>query len=122
MEYFEEPCSSEVIEVMDECCDVCSQTSDKEVVDCQKEMSAIVQTVKELPSVGEKRLAHNKKYDAFSSMSVACIRRLHNGYMDTTEILLRQMAILHAWVLELHCTYPNHHGELELSNHGFVDC
>ena len=55
MEYFEEPCSSEVIEVMDECCDVCSQTSDKEVVESQKEMSAIVQTVKELPSVGEKQ-------------------------------------------------------------------
>ena len=57
LEYFEEPCSSEVTEVMGQCCDVCSLTSDTEVVDCQREISAIVQTVEEIPNVGEKKVS-----------------------------------------------------------------
>jgi len=38
LEHSEEPCSSEVTEVMGQCCCVCSQTSDTKVVECQMQL------------------------------------------------------------------------------------
>lgn len=56
LEYFEESHHVENVEVMGQCCDVCSQSDSIMMINCEKEMTAIMQTVKEIPSMGEKKV------------------------------------------------------------------
>lgn len=44
------------VEVIDECCDVCSQTRSLATMDCSRDMTAIVHAVKEIPNKGEKKV------------------------------------------------------------------
>lgn len=54
LEYFNETASNNEVSVKGQCCDVCSQADTVEMVDCQKEITAIAQVVEEIPNVGEK--------------------------------------------------------------------
>lgn len=56
LEYFEESHHCETVEVIAHCCDVCSQSDSITMVNCEKEMTAIAQTVKEIPNMGEKKV------------------------------------------------------------------
>jgi len=42
--------------VLGECCNMCSKSDSVKILNCEKEMIAIVQTVKEAPSLGEKKV------------------------------------------------------------------
>lgn len=42
--------------MLGECCDVCSKLESVATVSCEKEMTAIAQTVKEAPGLGEKKV------------------------------------------------------------------
>ena len=58
LEHFDEDLPENQVEVLDECCDVCSQSSSVEMVDCSHEMKSIIQAVKDRPNKGEKKVRH----------------------------------------------------------------
>jgi hypothetical protein len=56
LDYFQESSDIEELATSGNCCDVCLLDEHVEMVDCQAEIVAIAQTVKNYPDKGEKQV------------------------------------------------------------------
>jgi len=91
------------------------------MVDCEREMVAIVRTVMKIPGMGEKKVGitpSRYSFEVYVTFMFYCI--YVNIYVGTARILGNQRVYQHLLVLELDSTYLKSLGVFALDKFGFL--